>query len=131
MLRRLGRLADLPGCLCCAWLLLAVACHAAAAASGNSMARSYTLRAWTAADGLPLGTIQSLTQSSDRYLWIGTDGGLVRFDGSTFQSVHALPQKSIFALLAGATDRCGSAPKARAPIACCMAISKATALRRD
>jgi len=78
--------------------MLAVACHAATAESGNGVARSYTLRAWTAADGLPLGTIQALTQSSDRYLWVGTDGGLVRFDGSTFQSMHALPQKSIFAL---------------------------------
>ena len=105
MLRSLERLAGLQIWLCCAWLLLELACSAATAESGNGVTRSYTLRAWTAADGLPLGTIQALTQSSDRYLWIGTDGGLVRFDGSTFQSVHALPQKSIFALL---TTRDGS-----------------------
>lgn len=83
--------------LCVAWMLPALV---AFAAGGNGVARSYTLRAWTAADGLPLGAIQALTQSRDRYLWIGTDGGLVRFDGSTFQSVSAVPQKSIFALLA-------------------------------
>ncbi len=100
MLRSWKLHAGLQIWLCCAWVLLAVACDAPASESGSGVTRSYTLRAWTAADGLPLGTIQALTQSSDRYLWIGTDGGLVRFDGSTFQSVHAVPQKSIFALLA-------------------------------
>ena len=79
------------------WLLT---CIVLATANAASTARSYTMRAWTSADGLPLGAIQALAQGPDRYLWIGTDGGLIRFDGSTFQSIHALPQKSIFALLA-------------------------------
>ena len=99
MRRSLMQIARLRVWLCRAGMLL-IASLAAFAEGGNSVAHSYTLRAWTAADGLPLGAIQALAQSHDRYLWIGTDGGLVRFDGSTFQSVSALPQKSIFALLA-------------------------------
>lgn len=63
------------------------------------------VRAWTAVDGLPLGTIQSLTQTPDRYLWIGTDEGLIRFDGSSFlafnpQNPPLIPRKSVFTLLA-------------------------------
>ena len=33
-------------------------------------------------DGLPEETVQAFAQTKDRYLWIGTTGGLLRFDGS-------------------------------------------------
>ncbi len=37
------------------------------------------------------GTVTALTQTPDGYLWIGTDKGLMRFDGSSFR---AFPQAS-------------------------------------
>ena len=44
----------------------------------------YSHRIWRTPDGLPQSTIQALTQTADGYLWIGTTGGLVRFDGVQF-----------------------------------------------
>jgi signal transduction histidine kinase/ligand-binding sensor domain-containing protein len=39
---------------------------------------------WLANDGLPQEFVQAITQTRDGYLWIGTLGGLVRFDGVRF-----------------------------------------------
>jgi len=39
---------------------------------------------WRTAEGLPDNTINDLLQTSDGYLWIATQGGLVRFDGYQF-----------------------------------------------
>ena len=41
---------------------------------------------WTSNDGLPQNTVQAVLQSSDGFLWFGTQGGLVRFDGVSFQT---------------------------------------------
>jgi len=41
----------------------------------------YTDRIWQVQDGLPEQTVQAFAQTKDRYLWIGTTGGLLRFDG--------------------------------------------------
>jgi signal transduction histidine kinase len=40
--------------------------------------------AWLSQDGLPQDFVQAVTQTPDGYLWIGTLGGLVRFDGVRF-----------------------------------------------
>jgi ligand-binding sensor domain-containing protein/two-component sensor histidine kinase len=50
-------------------------------ASGN---REYARRIWRTQDGLPENQIQAISQTQDGYLWIGTAGGLVRFDGARF-----------------------------------------------
>lgn len=39
---------------------------------------------WTSDSGLPQNTIDALVQTRDGYLWIGTEEGLVRFDGIRF-----------------------------------------------
>lgn len=39
---------------------------------------------WLSRDGLPQEFVQAITQTSDGYLWIGSLGGLVRFDGVRF-----------------------------------------------
>ncbi len=44
----------------------------------------YTRRLWRAQDGLPDQTVQAIAQTPDGYLWIGTKGGLLRFDGARF-----------------------------------------------
>lgn len=44
----------------------------------------YVHDAWTSADGLPQNTVMTIAQTLDGYLWLGTEGGLVRFDGVRF-----------------------------------------------
>jgi diguanylate cyclase (GGDEF)-like protein len=44
---------------------------------------------WQTEQGLPLNTVQSLLQTQDGYLWVGTAGGLARFDGARFTDVQA------------------------------------------
>jgi ligand-binding sensor domain-containing protein len=44
----------------------------------------YGLDKWYETDGLPQSSISSIVQTSDGYLWLGTRGGLVRFDGVKF-----------------------------------------------
>ncbi len=44
----------------------------------------YLHESWGAERGLPGGSITAIAQTSDGYLWIGTDKGLVRFDGLKF-----------------------------------------------
>ena len=44
----------------------------------------YTLTAWDVRSGLPASTVWSIAQDADGYIWLGTDNGLVRFDGVRF-----------------------------------------------
>ena len=57
--------------------------------------------AWSVQDGLPSGLVWALAQDGDGYIWVGTDTGLVRFDGVRFVSADdpALATGSIRALL--------------------------------
>src|SRR5687767_14570371 len=51
---------------------------------GDPSAHAYIARTWGTADGLPQNTVTSIVQTRDGYLWLGTFGGLVRFDGHAF-----------------------------------------------
>src|SRR3982074_3399773 len=42
---------------------------------------AYVSRIWRTQDGLPENRIRAIAQTPDGYLWIGTSGGLARFDG--------------------------------------------------
>jgi ligand-binding sensor domain-containing protein/signal transduction histidine kinase len=55
----------------------------------------YTVRTWNESDGLAGGRITAIAQDRDGYLWIGTDGGLVRFDGVRFQPITGLGDTSL------------------------------------
>lgn len=44
----------------------------------------FTSRVWQTDDGLPANPVQSILQTSDGYLWVGTSEGLARFDGVHF-----------------------------------------------
>ena len=46
-------------------------------------------QAWRTDSGLPQNTVHSILQTRDGYLWLGTDGGLVRFDGIDFVTFDA------------------------------------------
>jgi ligand-binding sensor domain-containing protein/signal transduction histidine kinase len=72
-------------------------------------AQEFQVRNWHVADGLPDGTVTSLAQTPDGYLWVGTPKGLARFDGDSFTRVEsvrdsALRDPSVVGLL---TDRQG------------------------
>jgi len=45
-----------------------------------------TFRSWQREQGLPQNSVQALVQTRDGYLWIGSDDGVVRFDGVRFVS---------------------------------------------
>ena len=42
------------------------------------------IRHYGSADGLPQASVNAILQRQDGYLWLGTYGGLTRFDGSRF-----------------------------------------------
>ncbi len=45
----------------------------------------YTMDTWQAENGLPQNSVMSIMQSRDGYLWLGSEEGLVRFDGVQFK----------------------------------------------
>ena len=60
---------------------------------------------WTEANGLVFGAIHAMAQDHDGYLWLGTDHGLIRFDGTTFVpwpvgTESPLARAGVYALLA-------------------------------
>src|SRR5207302_5291261 len=44
----------------------------------------YARNIWGPAQGLPQNSVQAIQQTSDGYLWFGTQEGLARFDGARF-----------------------------------------------
>lgn len=64
------------------------------------------MRVWRIADGLPSDSVTAIIQTRDGFMWIGTDSGLVRFDGVKFTPI-ALTQSatnSIFHITALCED---------------------------
>jgi signal transduction histidine kinase/ligand-binding sensor domain-containing protein len=60
-------------------------------------AAEFRIDRWTTAEGLPQNTINAIVQTRDGYLWLGTFGGLTRFDGvrfTIFNTVNAPAIKS-------------------------------------
>src|SRR5437868_2388811 len=45
---------------------------------------SYLHTIWTTEQGLPQNSVTAIIQTRDGYLWLGTFGGLARFDGVKF-----------------------------------------------
>ena len=61
----------------------------AGAADGSpTESPKYWARTWQTDDGLPRNTITSIAQTHDRYLWLGTPLGVIRFDGVTFTQME-------------------------------------------
>ena len=70
---------------------------------------NYTSRTWQMQDGLPEETVQSFAQTKDRYLWIGTTGGLLRFDGEHLvlfdrDNTSAFTDNNVFSLTVTTDD---------------------------
>src|SRR5258707_4007941 len=51
----------------------------------------YIREQWTIANEFPGDTVHAISQTPDGYLWIGTDTGLIRFDGFNFRVVPLPP----------------------------------------
>jgi signal transduction histidine kinase/ligand-binding sensor domain-containing protein len=85
----------------CLAVLLAVSAYAL---DPHKSLTQYSRTTWGQADGLPQDTIKAITQTTDGYLWLGTDEGLARFDGYDFRQYDKasgdLPANSITALAA-------------------------------
>jgi ligand-binding sensor domain-containing protein len=96
--RRLRRIALLT-------TVLILGALAARALEPSTPLASYGRQAWVMENGLPQNTVQALVQSKDGFVWLGTEVGLVRFDGNSFQvfdknTQPALPGNDVSCLLA-------------------------------
>lgn len=70
----------------------------------------YRIDLWQTEQGLPLNTVQALLQSRDGGLWVGTAGGLARFDGKRFVTFDAaqapaVASQPVFSLLEDSKGR--------------------------
>lgn len=74
---RRHRVAALLGCLL--WFF------AAAAGARSGLEYRLGVAKFTTEDGLPQAGINAIIQARDGYLWVGTFGGLARFDGTAFE----------------------------------------------
>ncbi|MBV9742645.1 MAG: hypothetical protein JO099_02685, partial [Acidobacteriia bacterium] len=85
-------------------------CRCASALNPSLDINQYAHSAWTARDGFFKGTMTSIAQTPDGYLWVGTEFGLLRFDGVRSVSWQPpagqhLPSNSIRSLLAARDGR--------------------------
>lgn len=65
-------------------ILLLLAALPCAALDPHYPLQHYGFQSWQTDDGLPQNTVHAVLQSRSGYIWIGTEGGLVRFDGAQF-----------------------------------------------
>src|SRR4029077_11653106 len=88
-----------------AWLLLAWCPRAFALNPGLDVSQ-YAHAAWRVREGFSKGAINAIAQTPDGYLWLGTEIGLLRFDGVrnvTWQPPPGqhLPSNVVSSLLVG------------------------------
>jgi ligand-binding sensor domain-containing protein/signal transduction histidine kinase len=80
------------------WLAtgLALVCLAgeARALDPNHTFSQYAHEQWTTDNNFPGGAIDAITQTADGYLWMGTEKGLVRFDGVNFRLISSFSEFS-------------------------------------
>jgi signal transduction histidine kinase/ligand-binding sensor domain-containing protein len=60
----------------------------------DPQASSYLRRDFTVEEGLPDNEVNAITQTRNGFLWVGTDGGLARFDGQHFTQIRLRAGKS-------------------------------------
>jgi signal transduction histidine kinase/ligand-binding sensor domain-containing protein len=71
---------------------------------GLAGSNDFFARVWQTDDGLPDNNISGAAKSPDGYLWVGTLGGLMRFDGARFQEfspaqLEGVPNKVVRSLI--------------------------------
>ena len=68
-------------------IVLAGLATGASALDPNRLPSRYIREQWTTESGFSGGAVNAIAQTADGYLWIGTDRGLIRFDGFNFRPV--------------------------------------------
>src|SRR5258708_216630 len=73
------------------WILIGIVLAGlvtdARALDPNRLPSQYVREQWTTETRFPFGAVNGIAQTADGYLWIGTDRGLIRFDGFNFRPV--------------------------------------------
>ena len=70
--------------------------------------KAYVVTVYNERNGLPTGEANDVLQTSDGYIWIGSYGGLIRYDGSDFRNYSLegiLPSSSVRALFEDSSGR--------------------------
>lgn len=93
-----------------ALLAAALATPCALALNPHVPLRQDGAQVWQTESGLPQNTVHSILQTRDGFLWIATEGGLVRFDGTHFVTYTSekdpqLPSDVVYDLM---QDRTGT-----------------------
>ncbi len=70
--------------LTCVLLALCATAPLCASLDPNKPIREYIHQAWQTGQGLPQNSVLAVAQTPDGYVWLGTEEGLVRFDGIRF-----------------------------------------------
>ncbi|MBK7588970.1 MAG: hypothetical protein IPI22_11915 [Bacteroidetes bacterium] len=68
----------------------------------------YSYTQYTKNDGLPSNTIYCVTSDKNGILWLGTDAGVVRFDGynvKVFNTDDGLPSNDVFEIVCDSKNR--------------------------
>src|ERR1700740_911302 len=86
------------------------ACRCAFALDPSLEVSQYAHTAWKIREGFDKGVIYSIAQTPDGYLWLGTEFGLLRFDGVRNvpwqpPAGERLPSNNILKLLVGRDGR--------------------------
>ena len=92
------------------------------AVPGFGASSSWLDRVWQADDGLRDNGVTGVAQTADGFLWVGTQGGLVRFDGTSFRelplvNLAGIQSVAVRALAVDRADRLWLAMD-RGPVVC-------------
>jgi signal transduction histidine kinase/ligand-binding sensor domain-containing protein len=83
------------------WLLTLLVAPSLFALNPNISLGQYLHTSWTQEEGSALPRIGALAQTADGYLWLGTDKGLIRFDGMRFTEWSAISGPALPSLKIG------------------------------
>ena len=67
-------------------LLLTSGAEAIEGPKVSTSSPEWIVRSWQTEDGLPQNTVNAILEDRDGFLWVGTSGGLARFDGVRFRA---------------------------------------------
>lgn len=93
-------------CLLCT--VICVLCCMESVVAKSSDESSYVVTLYNEQNGLPTGEANTVLQTSDGYIWIGSYGGLIRYDGTKFRNYsveRAIKSSSIRSLFEDSKGR--------------------------
>lgn len=75
--------------------LLLLGCVPFVATADEPRSPGYFLRSWKTDSGLPDNAVAAVTQTHEGYLWVGTYGGLARFDGVAYTPFNSVNEPGL------------------------------------